>query len=121
MFLKIYIDEQKKAKTERMSYRTLLQAELEKRMCHNQHEINSAKNTIGKLLAAKYTEEHLSILKKLIGHCTRKSKEEILAHSNLQCPRDILRTDILKHVNRDWDPRLMTEEDSVRFRELLND
>lgn len=118
-----FIVQQKKAKsTYNLAYRTRLSEELKMRISHNQWYINSIKATIEKFLETKYTEEHLSILAKLVKHCTRKSEAEILSQSKLTCPQNILAVDVRKRItNFNYDPEIMSEEDNAMYRELVDD
>lgn len=72
-------------------------------------------------MATKYTKEHLTMLKKLVGHCTRKSDAEISDQSKLTCPTEILEFNVLKKLSKyDFAAELMSEEDNAEYRELVD-
>lgn len=92
------------------------------RIRHNQWSINSTKATIDKFLETKYTEEHLSILTKLIRHCTQKSETELLNQSKLTCPQNVLAIDVRNKIaNFNEEPEMMSEEHNAKYRELVDD
>lgn len=105
-----------------MAYRRRLSIELKMRICHNQWNINSIKATIRTFMETKYTEEYLTLLTKLVRHCTRKTEAEILYQSKLTCPENILAVDVRQKIaNFHESPVMMSEEHNAMYRELIDD
>lgn len=73
-------------------------------------------------MAIKYSKDHLSILTKLVKHCTRKTEAEISEQSKLTCPENVLHLNVMKQVkNCNAEPAMMTAEDNEYYRELMDE
>lgn len=73
-------------------------------------------------MLTKYSEDFLKLSAKLVKHCALKANEEILAQSQLTCPKNILEYNVLARIkNFEIEAELMTEEENSKYRELIEE
>lgn len=73
-------------------------------------------------MLTKYSEDYLKLSAKLVKYCDLKDNNEILAQSQLTCPKNILEYNVLARIkNFEIEAAIMTEEENSKYRELIEE